>query len=60
VNRVNVYPFMVHDRQTEKYAFSLHPATEDAIRKIEGARAITSLVREVDSQQVDQDGFLVG
>lgn len=38
MNRVNVYPFMVHDRLTEKYAFSLHPATEDAIRRIEGAR----------------------
>ena len=59
MNRVNVYPFMVHDPQTEKYAFSPHHATEDAIQKIEGARAITALVREVDSQRVDEDGFLV-
>jgi hypothetical protein len=59
VNRVSVYPYMVLDCQSEKFAFSLRPATEDAIRKIEGARPITALGREVDSQQVNENGFLV-
>jgi hypothetical protein len=59
VNRVSVYPYMVHDLQTQKFAFSLHPATEDAIRKIVGARPITALGREVDSQLVNENGFLV-